>query len=155
MEPTISFGERLRARRAELGLTLLAVATDAGLSLPYVANLEKGRGNPTLDAIVALAAALRIGPAELLAADHPAGEEIDDVWVGLPPVLVEFAHGKILASQTESLAERCQLGVAELRHAILRAMAAAPRPSVRPLNEHDCRRLLDAYRLILTDPDET
>jgi DNA-binding XRE family transcriptional regulator len=57
---------RLRARRAQLGLTLLTVATEAGLSVPYIANLEKARGNPTLDVIVALARALDVSPAELI-----------------------------------------------------------------------------------------
>jgi len=148
------FGERLRARRAELGLTLLTVATQAGLSVPYVANLEKGRGNPTLDAIVALAGALQVGPAELLAVDPGADEQIDDLFVGLPPVLVEFAHGRILASQTRRLAEVCHWKVDQMRRALLRAMATAPRPAGRALNEHDCRRLLDAYQLILTDLPE-
>ena len=40
-------GARLRARRLALGMTLAEVAERAGLSLPYVSNLERGRGNPT------------------------------------------------------------------------------------------------------------
>ena len=49
--PTETIGSRLRARRVELGLTLAQVAEQAGLSLPYISNLERGRGNPTLDAL--------------------------------------------------------------------------------------------------------
>ncbi|MGC1281309.1 MAG: helix-turn-helix transcriptional regulator, partial [Streptosporangiaceae bacterium] len=41
-------GRRLRARRSAQGRTLASVAMQAGLSVPYVANLENGRGNPTL-----------------------------------------------------------------------------------------------------------
>jgi transcriptional regulator with XRE-family HTH domain len=51
-------GRVARARREELGLTLREVAFNAGLSLPYVANLEKGRKNPTLDTLVRLSIAL-------------------------------------------------------------------------------------------------
>src|SRR5436853_7314173 len=51
-------GGRLRAARSGQGRTLADVAIDAGLSVPYVANLESGRGNPTLGALHPLAAAL-------------------------------------------------------------------------------------------------
>jgi transcriptional regulator with XRE-family HTH domain len=51
-------GRVARARREDLGLTLREVASNAGLSLPYVANLEKGRKNPTLDTLVRLSIAL-------------------------------------------------------------------------------------------------
>ena len=50
--PTETIGYRLRARRVELGLTLAQVAEQAELSLPYVSNLERGRGKPTLDALI-------------------------------------------------------------------------------------------------------
>jgi len=39
-------GRQLRARRTAAGRTVASVATDAGLSVPYIANLENGRGNP-------------------------------------------------------------------------------------------------------------
>ncbi len=51
-------GRELRARRTAAGRTVASVAADAGLSVPYVANLENGRGNPTLTALTRLAAAL-------------------------------------------------------------------------------------------------
>jgi transcriptional regulator with XRE-family HTH domain len=44
--------------RAGSGRTVAAVAFDAGLSVPYIANLENGRGNPTLAALDRLARAL-------------------------------------------------------------------------------------------------
>jgi transcriptional regulator with XRE-family HTH domain len=59
-------GIRARKRREELGLTLREVALDAGLSLPYIANLEKARGNPTLDTLVRLSEALDVPLAEML-----------------------------------------------------------------------------------------
>jgi transcriptional regulator with XRE-family HTH domain len=158
MVSTTSVGDRLRARRIELGLTLLTVATDAGLSVPYVANLEKGRGNPTLDVIVALADALRLSPAALLEGDDLEGDEpdepVDKTFVGLPPSLVDYAQGKMLGQPTDRLAEHLDLSVKETRALVLRAMAAAPRPSHRVVSRQDCRRLLDVYTLIVTDPGD-
>jgi transcriptional regulator with XRE-family HTH domain len=48
-------------------MTLAAVAESAGLSLPYVSNLERGRGNPTLEALQAIARALDMPLSELVA----------------------------------------------------------------------------------------
>ena len=46
-----AIGRQLRARRTAAGRTVASVAADAGLSVPYVANLENGRGNPTATAL--------------------------------------------------------------------------------------------------------
>ncbi|MEU8665168.1 helix-turn-helix domain-containing protein, partial [Actinoplanes philippinensis] len=54
----IELGRRLRALRAAGGRTVAAVATEAGLSVPYLANLENGRGNPTVDALSRVGQAL-------------------------------------------------------------------------------------------------
>ncbi len=51
-------GAALRARRKAADRTIASVAVDAGLSVPYIANLENGRGNPTLAALTRLATAL-------------------------------------------------------------------------------------------------
>jgi transcriptional regulator with XRE-family HTH domain len=51
-------GAVLRARRKAAGRTIASVAVDAGLSVPYIANLENSRGNPTMAALQRLAAAL-------------------------------------------------------------------------------------------------
>lgn len=54
----IELGRALRARRKAAGRTIASVAMDAGLSVPYIANLENGRGNPTMAALHQLAGAL-------------------------------------------------------------------------------------------------
>ncbi|THJ25299.1 helix-turn-helix domain-containing protein [Candidatus Frankia alpina] len=54
----VQLGQALRARRREAGRTIASVGVDAGLSVPYIANLENARGNPTLSALEQLAAAL-------------------------------------------------------------------------------------------------
>jgi transcriptional regulator with XRE-family HTH domain len=51
-------GSALRARRKAADRTIASVAVDAGLSVPYIANLENGRGNPTLAALDRLSTAL-------------------------------------------------------------------------------------------------
>jgi transcriptional regulator with XRE-family HTH domain len=51
-------GRQLRARRTAAGRTVASVAADAGLSVPYIANLENGRGNPTTAALTRLTEAL-------------------------------------------------------------------------------------------------
>jgi len=54
----VELGEVLRERRKAAGRTIASVAMDAGLSVPYIANLENGRGNPTVSALDRLATAL-------------------------------------------------------------------------------------------------
>ncbi|MFI7060359.1 helix-turn-helix domain-containing protein [Kribbella sp. NPDC050124] len=54
----MELGEELRERRKAAGRTIASVAVDAGLSVPYIANLENGRGNPTVSALDRLATAL-------------------------------------------------------------------------------------------------
>lgn len=55
---TDTLGPALRALRQATGRTVASVAADAGLSVPYIANLENGRGNPTTNALSRLATAL-------------------------------------------------------------------------------------------------
>ncbi|WP_432944098.1 helix-turn-helix domain-containing protein [Kribbella sp. CA-253562] len=54
----MDLGAEFRDRRKAAGRTIASVAVDAGLSVPYIANLENGRGNPTLATLTRLATAL-------------------------------------------------------------------------------------------------
>jgi transcriptional regulator with XRE-family HTH domain len=54
----VDLSAELRDRRKAANRTIASVAVDAGLSVPYIANLENGRGNPTLAALDRLATAL-------------------------------------------------------------------------------------------------
>ncbi|MGI8774472.1 MAG: helix-turn-helix domain-containing protein [Actinomycetota bacterium] len=60
------FGERVRARRHELGLSQEEVAERAGMHFTYVGSVERGERNISLVNIVRLAAALGVDPGELL-----------------------------------------------------------------------------------------
>ena len=142
----------LRNRRSELGLTLREVALEAGVSLPYVANLEKGRGNPTLDVVESLAGALDISVPKLLSAD--AGKQPGPTREALPAAVVRYARSQSFRSVTERLARRQRIPVDETRRQVLAAIAAAPRARDRPLSRDDCQRLVDAFTLIINEPPE-
>ena len=139
-------GRRLRARRSDLGRTVKAVALDAGLSLPYVANLENGRGNPTLDTLERLASTLQISLAELLAPAEPRTSLVDE---RLPASLTRFSRTNDFRTTCDRLARAQNVGAAQMRREVLLAMASCPRPGNRRTTEADWKRLLDAITLIL------
>jgi transcriptional regulator with XRE-family HTH domain len=136
-------GRRLHARRVSQGRTLAAVAMQAGLSVPYVANLENGRGNPTLASLHRLAEALDVRLSELLAdSDGTAAGPV------LPESLAEFSQGARFRQEVWRLAAEQKVTPAAVRHQLLTAMAAVPQPR-RGLDELDWHRILDALVLVL------
>ena len=58
--------ERLRELRSERGLRLKDIAETAGISVPYLSDLERGRTNPSLDTLQTLAGAYSISVHDLL-----------------------------------------------------------------------------------------
>ena len=94
-----AIGRQLRARRTAAGRTVASVAAAAGLSVPYIANLENGRGNPTITALTRLADALGMQ----LAVTLEAGDESQSAWASaspeIPASLVTYPNG-ICASRT-------------------------------------------------------
>jgi transcriptional regulator with XRE-family HTH domain len=136
-------GRRLHAGRVSQRRTLAAVAMQAGLSVPYVANLENGRGNPTLGSLHRLADALGIRLSELLA--DPDGRPAGPV---LPGSLAEFCQGARFQREARRLAAEEKVTLAEVRRQLLTAMAAVPQPH-RGLDELDWHRILDALVLVL------
>lgn len=63
-------GAEIRRARLDAGLTQIELARRLDVTAPYVANVEAGRGNPTVGQIAAIADAL---PARLhleLVAEH-------------------------------------------------------------------------------------
>lgn len=143
-----TIGQRLRARRVELGLTLAEVAERAGLSLPYISNLERGRGNPTLEALGGLARALDIPLAGLVGEDGPL-EPLQVVLASAPASLMQFSRSADFAETVAELAERQGESVDAMRQKLLIGMASSPQRSSGEPTEEDWRRILDAYSLIL------
>ena len=60
----VEFGDRVRERRRELGWSQEQLALKASINRTYIASLETGRRNPSLDLI--LAAALKIDAGDLV-----------------------------------------------------------------------------------------
>lgn len=63
---TQTFGERVRARRLELGLSQEDLADACGLHRTYIGSLERGERNVSLINIVRIAEGLRIDPGRLV-----------------------------------------------------------------------------------------
>jgi transcriptional regulator with XRE-family HTH domain len=60
------FAANVRAQRRHLGMTKTELAALSGVHKTYVERLEKGRADPGLEVIVALARALDIPPGDLV-----------------------------------------------------------------------------------------
>lgn len=63
-------GERMRQRRAALGLRLVDVADLAGISVQYLSEVERGRKEPSSEIIAAVAGALETSLRELTGVVH-------------------------------------------------------------------------------------
>jgi transcriptional regulator with XRE-family HTH domain len=134
-------GNRLRSRRTAAGRTIASVAMDAGLSVPYIANLENGRGNPTLSAVNSLAAALGANLIVALAdGDQPAYE----TSVALPDSLLQFCRSPRFSTEAARLAKATNTPETAMRERLLHAMAGMGSLTTRPLSDLDWHRILDA-----------
>ena len=61
----MSLGDKVRFAREQLGLIMQMLADRAGLSQPYISEIENGNKNPSAKTIMKLAAALNV-PGEFL-----------------------------------------------------------------------------------------
>ena len=75
METTL--GQRILLSRRDLDLNQEDLADRAGVSRPYISNIERGYlTNPTIDAVQAIAGALGVRPEYLLGwTEDPLGED--------------------------------------------------------------------------------
>ena len=121
------------------------MAADAGLSVPYIANLENGRGNPTLSAVANLATALGAHLVVELADDNePARRDPD----ALPDSLIQFARSSRFSAEAARLAKATRSPQNAVRERLLHAMAAMVPLTRRPLSGLDWHRVLDTAVLI-------
>lgn len=65
----MTLGERIKARRVELGLTQAQLAEKAGVRQPTLSNWESGSGSPQLAKLTNVATALGVSVADLVAED--------------------------------------------------------------------------------------
>ena len=117
----------------------------AGLSVPYIANLENGRGNPTLTALTNLAQAL----GGCLRVELDEGE---DGPVALPDTLLRFARLPRFADESRRIAAATGQPETTVRERLLAAMAGTGAVSPRRLDELDWHRILDVIILITRPP---
>jgi transcriptional regulator with XRE-family HTH domain len=68
---TPQFGGRIRALRRKAGLTLQALADDAGISVGFLSQVERDKATPSLGTLASLAAALGVEVEHFVAAPRP------------------------------------------------------------------------------------
>jgi len=69
-EASKTFGERVRARRQELGQSQEKLAEGTDLHWSFVGRIERGQANVTLRTIIRLGEVLDIDPGELVKGLH-------------------------------------------------------------------------------------
>lgn len=131
-------GRRLRARRAVLGRTVASVAEEAALSVPYIANLENGRGNPTLSALDRLAGAL--GTRLVIDLGDPPSSPAP------PPSLIAFSRTRAFRREVARLDGVTGQQLLDALAGICQALGR------EDLEERDWQRLLDALALVAAHP---
>ena len=143
-------GRQLRARRTAAGRTVASVAADAGLSVPYIANLENGRGNPTTAALARLAEALGLR----LVVTLEAGEEDGPASgaPGIPASLVRLGRTARFRRAVAVMAAARRVATDELSVQLVAALATMGAAVDRDLAEADWWRLLDALTLVAAHP---
>jgi transcriptional regulator with XRE-family HTH domain len=70
----VLFGDCVRTHRVALGMSQPELADAAGISEVWLRRIERGTASPSFEIIEALAAALKVQPAELFGGLRPADE---------------------------------------------------------------------------------
>jgi transcriptional regulator with XRE-family HTH domain len=143
-----AIGRELRARRTAAGRTVASVAADAGLSVPYIANLENGRGNPTTAALTRLAEALDMKLVITLAPADGGGAAGEGAAPEVPPSLVRLGRTTRFRRAAADIAAALGLDAGEFAVRLVGALAALAATMERDLNEADWWRLVDALLLV-------
>ncbi|MGI5500786.1 helix-turn-helix domain-containing protein [Lentzea sp. CA-135723] len=142
--PNEPIGPRLRALRQASGRTVASVAADAGLSVPYIANLENGRGNPTTGALDRLATALGTE----LSIGFTSGATATDV----PPGVVKLSRSRRFRTTVTALTEKSGQQEQEVAARLVSACVLIGQALGREAGEHDWWRVLDAVLLMAEHP---
>ncbi|HWI81887.1 helix-turn-helix transcriptional regulator [Ramlibacter sp.] len=92
-------GARVRAWRARRGMTRKQLAADSGLSERFLADVEGGKGNVSINSLEAAARALNLTVLELLQdAPRPALARLHDLLARLDDAQLEQAYGLLSTS---------------------------------------------------------
>jgi transcriptional regulator with XRE-family HTH domain len=147
-----TIGRQLRARRTAAGRTVASVAADAGLSVPYVANLENGRGNPTTTALTRLAGALGMRLLVTLEPDDDSQQAIGARSPEVPASLVRLGRTARYRQAVTAIATALNVDSDQFSAQLVPALAALADTTGKDLAEPDWWRLLDALLLIAAHP---
>jgi transcriptional regulator with XRE-family HTH domain len=147
-----TIGRQLRARRTAAGRTVASVAADAGLSVPYVANLENGRGNPTTTALTRLAGALGMRLLVTLEPDEDSQQAEGARSFEVPASLVRLGRTARYRQAVAAIATALNLDSDQFSAQLVPALAALAHTTGKDLAEPDWWRLLDALLLIAAHP---
>ena len=142
-------GSQLRALRAASGRTVASVAAEAGLSVPYIANLENGRGNPTTTALGRLASALG---RQLVITLAPAEDEQRPPPAEIPASLVRLSRTARFRVVTARLAADLGADQRTLVAELVTALGSVAAALNRDPADADWWRLIDAILLVATCP---
>jgi|SRR5579875_1806867 len=88
-----TLAENLRRLRAERGYSLATLAKRSGVAKATLANLEHGRGNPTIETVWSLALALEVAFSDLFEDSHDNGIRYVPATEGLH--LLSQRHGSV------------------------------------------------------------
>ena len=152
MVEDLAIGRQLRAQRTAAGRTVASVAADAGLSVPYIANLENGRGNPTTAALQRLAEALGMRLVVALVPDHEGQESASAAAAEVPASLVRLGRTSRFRQVVAAMAENLGRDTEELSPQLVAVLAMFADTIGLDLAEPDWWRLLDALLLIAGFP---
>src|SRR5260370_33005688 len=147
-----AIGRQLRARRTAAGRTVASVAADAGLSVPYIANLENGRGNPTPTALTRLADALRLRLVITLVPDEDSQQAREPASPVVPASLVRLGRTARYRQAVTAIATALDLNPDEFSAQLVAALATLAHAVGKDLAEPDWGRILDALLLIAAHP---
>ncbi|MDQ4501792.1 XRE family transcriptional regulator [Sinomonas sp. ASV322] len=87
----LDLGRAIRARRRDLGLTLVQMAALSGLSQPFLSQVERGQARPSMRSLGTIAQALGTTAPSLLALPRSAGVSL--VHAGDVPSIDNSAQG--------------------------------------------------------------
>jgi transcriptional regulator with XRE-family HTH domain len=147
-----TIGRQLRARRTAAGRTVASVAAEAGLSVPYIANLENGRGNPTTTALTRLAGALGMRLVITFAPDEDSHRARELASPEVPASLVRLGRTARFRQAAAVIAAALDLDADDFSAQCVTALATLAQTMGKDLAEPDWWRILDALLLIAAHP---
>ena len=152
MTADLAIGRQLRARRTAAGRTVASVAADAGLSVPYIANLENGRGNPTTAALGRLAGALGLRLEITLGEEAGPGGSPGGGPAPTPGSLVRLGRTRRFREAARAMAAALGRDADEFAAQLVPALALLGQALGRDLAEPDWWRVIDALLLVAAHP---